>query len=137
MEVEQMLKELAGAEAPLEMRCDIPACNCGGTHATGPMRPLFPWARAKCKPFIPPCPHIEVDCPGWRTAQLDEIDLDWLMKLYAMKVEPTHVGWKTGHPPWKAKPHDSVDWTEHDTPTEAAIAAVYEATKMASNLKSD
>ena len=85
MEVDERLKELADLEIP----CEDTDCHNGyiGTrpHVTTPLEcptckgtgkvSVYSMLRTKCKSFIPPCPHGEDDCPGWRYKSLDEARL--------------------------------------------------------------
>ena len=136
MEAEEMLKELADLEIP----CEDTDCHNGyiGTrpHVTEPLEcptckgtgkvPVFPMLRTKCKSFIPPCPHGEDDCPGWREKTLDEarLCLEELLVAYWKMGELGEIDW-----------YDMADaiyaaLSANESVTEAAIAALYEASKV-------
>ena len=90
--------------------------------------PAFPMLRTKCKSFIPPCPHGEDDCPGWRAKTLDEVRLclEELLVTENVAISPESVvepgNWRAQRFPMKAV------WA--NTPTEAVIGALYEASKV-------
>ena len=124
MEAEEMLRELASLEKPLGMNCNIPACNCGETHATVP---AFPMLRVECDHQSHKSPGVDhrafvahrKKCPGWRAKTLDEARLC----LEELLVAALGDG-KKAFVNWLFAAWDGAN------PTEAVIAALYEASKV-------
>ena len=138
MTTDEILKELAA----LENACEDTDCHDGyietRPHVTTPLEcptckgtgnvPAFPMLRIKCKPFLPPCPHIENECPGWRTRTLDEARLCLEELLIAEGVSLNYVKWPDKSYWWSGRQGQA--WQEGNTPTEAVLAALYEASKV-------
>ena len=148
MEAEQMLTELAAVEKEPEL------LSVMGGIITGTV-PAFPMLRVECASHGDShrkweCDDVrgylrdegksteadwwkeDGDCPGWRAKTLAEARL-CLEELLVAEGLQVHPAWKNG------KIHEWASWNTYppfqktvtgSTPTEAAIAATYEASKV-------
>ena len=149
MNTDEMLRELAAETKPRDGYCNpckcgegeehdgekcptCAACNCTGTV------PAFPMLR------VEPCDHgyhdsknlqnhsdrmnaatHTRDCPGWRAKTLDEARLCLEELLVA---ETINLWYEDGL--WISERVAGVGFSDGPTPTEAVLAALYEASKV-------